>query len=87
PSIKEVNGSDLDLGIWFGLFVPKGTPAGIVEKLDGACSEAVTAEAFKSGIANVGWNIQHMGSSEFGPWFEKQYNTNGALLKSLGLAK
>lgn len=87
PSIKEVNGSDLDLGIWFGLFVPKGTPAGIVEKLDAACADAVTSEEFKSGIANVGWNIQHMTSAEFGPWFDKQYSTNGDLLRSLGLAK
>ncbi|WP_306257117.1 tripartite tricarboxylate transporter substrate binding protein [Pararhizobium sp. IMCC21322] len=87
PSIKEINGSDLDLGIWFGLFVPAGTPDGIVSKLDEACAASVASDDFKAGIANVGWNINYLGSSDFTSFFAKQYATNGELLKSLGLVK
>lgn len=87
PSIKEVNGSDLDLGIWFGLFVPASTPDAVVAKLDEACAAAVASVDFQTGIANAGWNINHLGSDAFTSFFDKQYAANGALLKSLGLAK
>ncbi|MEM7461926.1 MAG: tripartite tricarboxylate transporter substrate binding protein [Pseudomonadota bacterium] len=86
-SIKEVNNSDLDLGIWFGLFAPKGTPDEIVGKLADACAIAVKSEEFASGIANVGWNINFLGQGDFQEFFAKQYATNGELLRSLGLAK
>ena len=87
PSIMEINGSDLDLGIWFGLFTPKGTPAPIVDTLASACQEAVVQDSFVDGIANIGWNINFLGKDEFAEFFAKQYSTNGALLSSLGLAK
>lgn len=87
PSIKEVNGSDLDLGIWFGLFVPKGTPTPIVDTLDAACAQATQAAEFQEGIANVGWNVNYLGKDDFAAFFATQYETNGALLTSLGLTK
>jgi tripartite-type tricarboxylate transporter receptor subunit TctC len=34
PTLKEA-GADVDAVLWSGIFVPKGTPPGIVKKLEG----------------------------------------------------
>lgn len=43
--------SDLDTGYyWFGVFVRSGTPADIVEKLNGAINRAVKAPGFADSL-------------------------------------
>lgn len=86
-SIKEYNGSALDLGTWFGLFAPKDTPAEIVDALAAAC-EATTATAeFSNGISQLGWNVDYLNTDDFAAFFQNQYQTNGELLTMLGLAR
>ncbi|ASJ71312.1 Bug family tripartite tricarboxylate transporter substrate binding protein [Granulosicoccus antarcticus] len=86
-SIKEVNGSELDLGTWFGLFAPKDTPAEVVDSLAEACEATASSPEFVDGIAKVGWNIKYLNKPDFAAFFQKQYQTNGELLNSLGLGK
>lgn len=43
-----------DLGVWFGLFVPRDTPAEVVEKLQGAAQEALQDSEVKERLATQG---------------------------------
>lgn len=50
PTLRE-GGVDLDTGYyWFGVFVRSGTPADIVEKLNGAINRAVKAPGFADSL-------------------------------------
>jgi tripartite-type tricarboxylate transporter receptor subunit TctC len=43
-----------DLGVWFGLFVPKGTPADIVQKIQTASQAVLADPAIRNRLATLG---------------------------------
>ena len=40
PTLKEKGLASFDSGSWFGLFAPKGTPASVIDAINGAVNEA-----------------------------------------------
>jgi tripartite-type tricarboxylate transporter receptor subunit TctC len=66
PTMKEQGLSDLEVETWYGAFVPGGTPAQIVEKLNSgvnaALRDAQVREAIeKQGMTPVGGTPQRLG--------------------------
>jgi tripartite-type tricarboxylate transporter receptor subunit TctC len=47
PTLEEAGFKDLVLEMWFGAFVPKGTPAAIVTRLNAVMAEALADPAIK----------------------------------------
>lgn len=47
PSFKEA-GIDMPIRVWFGLFAPAGTPADIVQRLNGIVAKALPDREFKA---------------------------------------
>jgi len=57
PDLKtagEQGVANLDTANWYGLFVPKGTPTPIVQKLHAAASAALEAPAFLARLHELG---------------------------------
>jgi tripartite-type tricarboxylate transporter receptor subunit TctC len=66
PTMKEQGLSDLEVETWYGAFVPAGTPAPIVQKLNADVNavlrEAQVREAIeKQGMTPVGGTPQRLG--------------------------
>jgi tripartite-type tricarboxylate transporter receptor subunit TctC len=55
PTIAEAGVTSFDVRIWHGLFVPKKTPADVVEKLTAAAQKATNTEAMKKALAAQGY--------------------------------
>jgi tripartite-type tricarboxylate transporter receptor subunit TctC len=53
PTMSEA-GSKLDMTIWHGLYAPKGTPAAVLDKVNGALREALKQPAVKERFAAFG---------------------------------
>jgi len=54
PTVGEQGFADLDSANWYGLFVPKGTPASIVQKLQGAANAALETPSLRARLADLG---------------------------------
>lgn len=64
PTLKE-SGIDVVASAWFGLFVPAGTPAAIVERLYQATAAAAKAPALREKIAAQGDEVMVDGPAKF----------------------
>ena len=64
PTLKE-SGIDVVASAWFGLFVPAGTPAAIVERLYQATAKAAAAPALREKIAAQGDEVMVEGPAKF----------------------
>lgn len=54
PTIAEAGVPGYVAESWYGLFVPAGTPAPVIARLNAAAKKAVTADAFRKRVASEG---------------------------------
>ncbi len=57
PTLDESGIKDIHAGFWHGIWVPKGTPKPIVDKLNAAFSQALTDAAVKKRFQDIGQEI------------------------------
>jgi tripartite-type tricarboxylate transporter receptor subunit TctC len=54
PTLDEQGLKGFEVVVWHGLYVPKGTPKPVVDRLVSALQEAVTDPDFKASLAKLG---------------------------------
>jgi tripartite-type tricarboxylate transporter receptor subunit TctC len=57
PTFAEMGLPSILLTAWYGLFAPKGTPRGIIDRLNAAAVEVLADRALQSRLAQVGMTI------------------------------
>lgn len=57
PTVQEAGVPGYDVSVWYGIFVAAGTPASIVQKLNGAFIRAMNAPEAKARIEASGYQI------------------------------
>ena len=57
PTVDEAGLPGLHLSVWFGLFAPKGTPKGIVARLNAAAAEALADPGLRARFTDLGQEI------------------------------
>ena len=94
PSLPDVpttseQGMNFEASTWFGFFLPKGTPAPIIQKLHDAAAAAINTPAVQQQLTATGTFVvppEHQSTaylqSIIGPEIEK----NGAPLKAAGMS-
>jgi tripartite-type tricarboxylate transporter receptor subunit TctC len=65
PTLQEQGLKGADVGIWHGLYAPKGTPKPIVDKLSDALSKALDDEGVRKRLLDLGSDIP--GNDRRGP--------------------
>ena len=86
PTLKE-QGVDWSLGGWVGVGAPLNLPEPVKHKLDSAIQVAFSDPAYLEPMTRAGFQLDPMNGSEFNQLLRQQDSTNGALLKSAGLAQ
>ncbi|MDH5531789.1 MAG: tripartite tricarboxylate transporter substrate binding protein [Paracoccaceae bacterium] len=84
PTAAE-QGVDIDITMWRGIAVPKGTDPAVIDKLEAAAKAAVESEAFMEASKNLGFNITFAGSEDFGEQIAKDDEFYAKLLTELGM--
>jgi tripartite-type tricarboxylate transporter receptor subunit TctC len=59
PTTKEGGLPEYQLSAWQGMFVPKGVPTAVVEKLNAALVRALDDETVRERMLDLGVNIPH----------------------------
>jgi tripartite-type tricarboxylate transporter receptor subunit TctC len=85
PTIQEIY-PDYVVTIWHGLFVPKGTPQPIVDKLRTEVAAVLAMPNVQAALAKRGAGEPYLVSNEeFLARIRKDYGTYGKLVKEIGL--
>ncbi len=74
----------IDLKSWFGLFVPKGTPSAIVQKLSNDISAAVKDPSVQKGLTEIGAEPVGNKIEQFQPFVNNEVSRWGGLITQSG---
>ncbi len=87
PGIPPISDTipGFDYSGWMGIFLPKGTPKAINDKLRAAVVKAMQAPQVKKGMAIQATEIAILGPAEFRKVVQESMVQNEKLVKSLGL--
>jgi len=86
PTAKE-QGYDVDMVMWRGVAVPKGTPQEAIAKLERAIREVVESPDFKAHSAKLGFDPAFLPAGDFGKLIASDDAAIARLMSTLGLKK
>ncbi len=86
PTLKEL-GYNVVYSVSRGIVAPKGTPADILSKLEGACSQAVKDPAFAASMKSQGTDVRHLDRKGYAEFLKQNDALNKDLSRELGLLK
>lgn len=86
PTAKE-QGYDVDVVMWRGLAVPKGTPKDVIAKLEKAVQTVVLSPEFKQRSGALGMETAYLPAAEFGKVVASDDTTIMKLMREHGLTK
>jgi tripartite-type tricarboxylate transporter receptor subunit TctC len=84
PTIGESGYPGFNIGTWYGLFVPKGTPPSIVNALNTAANISINSTVFKEKIFSEGGVVIGGDSKTFANTVAKDYVTWNKIVKESG---
>lgn len=86
PTMKEM-GYNVSMDLYRGVSAPKGTPAPIIEKLEGAVKKAIADPAFVNICKQNGVIISFLGAKEFTEYVKMQDKAVAEVMLAAGLKK
>ncbi len=84
PTVNEAGFKDFDDYTWIGFFLPAGTPAGVVERLNAEINKALTAADVKEKFAQAGLEIVLYTRAEFSGFLKDEVPKWAAVVKASG---
>lgn len=86
PTMKEL-GHDVVIELFRGISVPKGTPADIIQKLEGAFKKGAQDSAFIEFSRKNSFNVSFMGKDEFNRYVTPMDDKIAKVMTETGLKK
>ena len=84
PTMQESGFKGFDVSSWFGLMVPAGTPAPIIDKLNAAVLKALAKPEVQKRMMELGAEPQKTSPAEFGAFIKKEVDTWAPVVKASG---
>ena len=85
PTIAEAGVPSFDFPIWYGVWVPAGTPAGVVEKLANDIARVLAAPDLRDQLAKHGADPMSMTQPEFVRFVQSESESAAHIIKTAGI--
>jgi tripartite-type tricarboxylate transporter receptor subunit TctC len=85
PSIAEAGVADFDYPMWYGVWTPAGTPAGVVDKLAKDIAGALAAPDLREWLAKHGTDPMSMTQPEFARFVLSESESAARIIKTAGI--
>ena len=86
PTMAELGFTDMKTGSWFGLFVPKGTPAPVVKKIYAVATRTMENPDVIKRFAAAGTRVVVSRSPEdFRAFFKAEQENYAVVIKAAGI--
>lgn len=86
PTLKEL-GYNVVYSVSRGLLAPKGTPADVLAKLEGACAQAAKDPGFADSMKKQGTDVRYLDRKSYADFLKQNDALNKDLSRDLGLLK
>jgi tripartite-type tricarboxylate transporter receptor subunit TctC len=87
PTMAESGLPGYDIGLWFGLLAPAGTPRDIVDKLAHLTEEAVASDDVAKALRAQGLDPLHSTPDNFASYIVSEVKKGAAVVEAAGLKK
>lgn len=85
PTIAEAGVSGFEDKIWYGMWAPAGTPAGLVEKLSYDVARVLAAPDLRERLARLGAEPMIMTLGEFARFARNEMDDSARIIKTAGI--
>ena len=86
PTVRELTDiKEFDLTVWQGLFLPRGTPKEIVNRLNTATNEILAQPDIKQKLSEAGAYVRPMSVDQFSAFVEAQRQKYKQIIKETGI--
>jgi tripartite-type tricarboxylate transporter receptor subunit TctC len=85
PTFRE-NGVDLVIGAFHAVFVPKGTPESVIDKIADGLGETMRSAEVQTNLVNAGAGVAFLKGAEAAAFLANQDATYRGIIERLGLA-
>ncbi len=85
PTIAEAGVAGFDFPIWYGIWVPAGTPTGVVDKLANDIGRVLAGPDLRDWIAKHGGEPMSMTQPEFARFVQSESEGAARLIKAAGI--
>jgi tripartite-type tricarboxylate transporter receptor subunit TctC len=85
PTAREVGMPDLTLEFWAGVLAPAGTPAEIVDKVNGAINDTLRSAEMKEAMAKLGMDAKIGSPQDYATFIAEETPRWNAVVKSTGV--
>ena len=85
PTMAEHGMPDFDVGTWTGVVGPRGTPAEVIARVNGAVATALAEPAIRSRLEGEGADIQAMTPEAFGRLIKSENARWVAVIRAAGI--
>lgn len=84
PTLAEAGYADISASVWLGMLFPKGTPAEIVNKVNGQLAKDLADPAMEKRLLDIGVVPSHTTPKEFAKYIRDEYVRLGKLVQDSG---
>ena len=81
PTLAEAGLPGVEASGWNGLFVPAGTPAHVVRKLQADIASVMASPAFQADAHELGYELGGAGAEEFAGYIRSEVNKWGGVIR------
>lgn len=85
PAIAEAGVPGFDYAIWYGVWAPAGTPAGVVDKLAKDIARALAAPDLRDWLVKHGRDPMSMTQLEFARFVASESESGAHIAKGAGI--
>jgi tripartite-type tricarboxylate transporter receptor subunit TctC len=85
PMVTESGVPGFEVGLWFGLVAPAGTPHDVIEKLSKAANEALRADEVKKTMHPLGYELMGGTPAEFEKHIDRETKQWTSIVNNAGL--
>jgi tripartite-type tricarboxylate transporter receptor subunit TctC len=85
PSFAELGYPAMDIALWYGVVVPAGTPAPIVQRLNAELAKVVEMPDVRKNLSEQGADLQGGSAEDFGAFMREESARWSAVVKQAGI--
>ena len=85
PTFTQAGLPGFDVGLWFGLLAPGGTPKAIVDRLNAEVGKIIQAQDFRDKVAAQGLEVFVSSPDQYGALLKAEYEKFGRIVKAAGI--
>ena len=85
PTIAEAGVAGFDFPIWYGLWAPAGTPAGVIDKLVKDIGRVLAEQSLRDWVTKHGGEPMNMTQPEFARFVLSESESAAQIIKAAGI--